>query len=192
MTKFFLVVLFAGLLVLLIYRQILLSKIPNSEQSIPIPYRARDVLVLKRPGIRSIRIVRPIVNPLRFQVDLKRSPQPLEWAFLERTDKKADVAVAGKIDSEGNLVIKRMRDRGHPVAGQYIKKVLSSWKYVHYKMGAIQYYFNVPTIDEHTKIIIDVRGLRRNPRYTQPTDFIEDGQLFYVNGITRDNVSFLK
>lgn len=174
-----------------LYRHILIQQIPAAEKSIPQQIDRQEIPVPKRPGTKSIRIVGPPIKVLKFQLDFKHNPRPLDWQFLERTDRRADVMVEGTIDLEGNLVIQKVRDKGHPKAGEYIKKILGTWKFVQYKTGIIRYYFNVPTRMEHMKVQIDMRGLERHARFAEATDRIETGMVYYVEGINSANVMII-
>ena len=176
---------------MLLYRQIQFMQIPAAQKNIP-DLAGQDELPLpKRPGTQSIRIVGPPIKILKFEIDFKRNPQPIDWNFLEKTDKKADVTVKGEIDFEGNFVIRELRDKGHPRAGQYIQKILSSWKFAQYKMGAIKYYFNVPTKMERMKVQIDIRELERNPKFTRVNDTIRDGMIYFIDGLSRNNIMII-
>lgn len=178
-------------LALFAYREVNMLQIPPMQKSIPDLVMEEQPPVPKRPGTQSIRIVGPPLKVLKFQLDFKRNPQPLDWNYLEQTDKKADVTVDGHIDQEGNLVIERIFDKGHPRAGRYIQKILNTWKFVQYKTGPIKYYFNVPTKIEHMKVQIDVRGLQKNLKYANKNDQIKDGLLYYFQGITKKNVMII-
>jgi len=176
---------------MLLYREILFMQIPVGQKNIPDLSSADELPLPKRPGTQSIRIVGPPIKILKFELDFKRNPQPIDWNFLEKTDKKADVTVKGEIDFEGNFVIRELRDKGHPRAGQYIQKILSSWKFAQYKMGAIKYYFNVPTKMERMKVQIDVRELERNPKFTGANDTIRDGMIYFIEGLSRNNIMII-
>lgn len=176
---------------LIIARKILMSQIPVVERTIPQPVTKEEIPVPKRPGTQSIRIVGPPLKVLKFQIDFKRHPRPLDWDHLERIDKRADISVAATIDANGNLFIDRVIDKGHPKAGQYIKEILSSWSYLQYKTGSIRFYINVPTRDERRKLQIDLRGLEQNRRFVGYKDLVKDGMVYYVEGIGRNNITLL-
>lgn len=173
---------------LLIYRQSLLSQIPEAEKTIPVKVSRDKIPLPRRPGTRSIKIVGPPLKVLKFQIDFTNNPLPLDWAFLERTDKRADVTVEGRIDVNGNFAIESLRDRGHPQAGHYIRKVLSSWKFKQYRYGKIKYYFNVPTRKENMKVQIDMRDLQKNFKFIGPGDYLKTGILCYAKGLSRKNI----
>jgi len=173
---------------LLVYRQILLSQIPEMQKSIPIKID-RDVLpVPKRPGTQSVRIVGPPLKILKFEIDFTRNPRPLDWKLLERTDKRADVMIEGVVDDNGNFRVAKLRDRGHPKAGSYIKSVVSSWRFTPYRRGRIRYYFNVPTRLENMKIQIDLRDMEKNFTYIGPRHQLKNGILCYVDGLNSKSI----
>ncbi len=177
--------------ILLGYRQLQIIKMPAMHKIIPNPLMDEEPPIPKRPGTQSIRIVGPPLKVLKFQLDFKRNPLPLDWRYLEQTDKKADVTVSGFIDNEGSFIIERIFDKGHPRAGRYIEKTLNTWKFVQYKSGPIRYYFNVPTKVEHMKVQIDVRGLQKNLRFADASDQVKDGLLYYIDGLTKNNVMII-
>lgn len=183
-------ILFCGLsvLTLIIYRSILISQIPVEQKNIPFLASQEEIPVPRRPGTQSIKIIGPPLKILKFQLDFKQNPLALDWNYLETIDKSADVLIEGHVDANGNFFINRVKDRGHPEAGRYIKKVLDSWKFVQYKMGPIQYYFNVPSRMENMKVQIDLRKLKKNPRYVSPMDLLKDGMVYYIAGLERKNV----
>ena len=176
---------------LLIFRNILMSQIPDIQKTIPQPMAKEDLPIPKRPGTKSIRIIGPPLKVLKFQIDFKRHPLPLDWALLENMDKRADISVQATIDVNGNLFINRLLDKGHPKAGQYIREVLASWGYLQYKTGTIKFYFNVPTRDESRKVQIDLRGLEKNPRFVGYRDLLEDGMVYYIEGIGLNNIKMI-
>jgi hypothetical protein len=177
--------------ILMIYRQIRIESIPAAQKSIPHKINLEEIPVPRRPGTRSIRIVGPPQKILKFELDFTFSPSPLDWKFLERTDKRADIMVEGRIDADGNFGIQRLRDRGHPKAGQYIKNVMSTWKFTQYMQGTIRYYFNVPTRMEHMKVQIDMRGLERNTKFVERRDKVEMGLIYYIEGIASNNIMII-
>lgn len=183
-------ILFCGLsvLILVIYRNILVSRIPVEQKNIPFFASQEEIPLPRRPGTQSLKIVGPPLKILKFQLDFKQNPLALDWDYLESIDKSADVLVEGSIDASGNFFINRIKDRGHPEAGRYIKKILDSWKFVQYKVGPIQYYFNVPSRMENMKVQIDLRQLRKNPKHLSPGDLLKDGMVYYIEGLERDNV----
>lgn len=176
---------------LIVARKILMSQIPVVERTIPQPMTKEKIPAPKRPGTQSIRIVGPPLKVLKFQIDFKRHPRPLDWNYLEQIDKRADVSVTATIDANGKLFIDRVIDKGHPKAGQYIKEILTSWSYLQYKTGDIKFYFNVPTRDERRKLQIDLRGLQPNRRFVGYKDLVKDGMVYYVEGIGRNNITLL-
>lgn len=180
-----------GIATLATYRSLSIAQIPEAENILPVPVSKDEVPVPRRPGTRSIRIVGPPLKVLKFQIDFKRNPLPLDWRFLERIDKRADVMIEGEIDENGNFAIDRMLDRGHPKAGQYIQKIMSSWEFVQYKSGHIKYYFNVPTKAENMKVQIDITDLSRNLKFVGKTDFLKDGLLYYIEGLKARNVTVI-
>ncbi|MCG8608612.1 hypothetical protein MJD09_26950 [bacterium] len=177
--------------VIMIYRQIRIESIPAAQKSIPHKINLEEIPVPRRPGTQSIRIVGPPQKVLKFELDFTFSPSPLDWKFLERTDKRADIMVEGRIDADGNFGIQRVRDRGHPKAGQYIKNVMSTWKFTRYMEGTIRYYFNVPTRMEHMKVQIDMRGVVRNPKFVERRDKVEIGLIYYIEGIDSNNIMII-
>ena len=179
------------ILSLLVYRAIIMSQIPAVQKKLPFRVIREEMPQPKRPGTRSVRIVGPPLKIIKFQIDFKRHPTPLDWSFLERIDNKADVMVHGEIDANGNFVVNKVQDKGHPKAGRYIKKVLASWKFVHYKMGIIKYYFNVPSRIEQMKVQIDLRGLEKNLKYIGPKSYVKDGMLYYIEGIDKSNIRII-
>ncbi len=174
--------------VLLVYRQVLMSQIPPLRKTIPIKISRDEIPVPRRPGSQSIRIVGPPRKLLKFQIDFTRNPMPIDWRFLEQTDKRADIMVEGVIYANGNFTITRLRDRGHPKAGQYIRRVMSTWKFKQYKKGRIRYYFNVPSRREEMKVQIDLRRLEKNYKFIGPGERVKNGVLCYVDGIGSDNI----
>jgi len=180
------------LVVLLVYRQVVLSQIPVAEKRIPVRIAPDEIPVPRRPGTQSIRIVGPPLKKVKFELDFKRNPLPLDWRFLEQIDKRADIMVDGVIDEMGILTIKRVRDGGHPRAGTYVRKVVSSWRFLPYKMGLIRYYFNVPTRMENMKVQVDVSGLERNPANYTYRMFLRDGVLCHVQGLGRNNIMIIR
>jgi len=175
----------------IVARKILMSQIPVVERTIPQPMTKEKIPIPKRPGTQSIRIVGPPLKVLKFQIDFKRHPKPIDWTYLEQIDKRADISVAATIDDNGKLFINRLIDKGHPKAGQYIKEILSSWSYLQYKTGSIKFYFNVPTRDERRKLQIDMRGLEPNRRFVGYKDLVKDGMVYYIEGIGRNNITLL-
>ncbi|MFQ5864172.1 MAG: hypothetical protein ACE5IW_02975 [bacterium] len=173
-------------------RQILILRIPVGQKFIPTKIVREEIPIPKRPGTKSIRILAPTLKKLKFEIDFKRNPLILDWDFLEKSDKEADVRAEGIIDVAGNFTITNIYDKGHPEAGRYIKKILSTWNFVQYKMGNINYYFNVPTKKENMKVQIDLRGLSHNAKYIEKNDEIIDGLLYYIKGIDRSNVLMIK
>jgi|GEM_PF-1210987 len=180
------------LVVLLVYRQVVLSQIPIAEKRIPVRIAPDEIPIPKRPGTQSIRIVGPPLKKIKFELDFKRNPLALDWHFLEQTDKRADIMVDGVIDEVGILTIKRVRDGGHPKAGSYVRQVVSSWRFLPYKMGSIRYYFNVPTRMENMKVQVDVSRLIRNPSHLSNRVFLKDGVLCHVEGLARDNIMIIR
>jgi len=177
--------------ILLFYREMRLSAIPAAEKRIPFRLEEEEVPTPKRPGTRSIRIVGPPIKTLRFELDFRRQPRPLNWRYLERIDKRADVMLEGFVDAEGLFVINRVNDRGHPKAGRYIREILGTWRFMPYKTGRIRYYFNVPTNMEHMKVQIDLRALQKNKRYVGLYDEVEDGMIYFFEGIDQNNVMMI-
>lgn len=175
----------------LLVRSLLLAQIPAQQKTIPVRATDEKVPVPRRPGTRSIRIVGPPLKTLKFQVDFRRNPQPLDWAYLERVDKRADIMVEGEIDALGRFRLTKVVDRGHPRAGRYIRGILSSWTFVRYKQGTIRYYFNVPTRLENMKVQIDTRDLRKNFKTVGPNDLVSDGLLFYIEGLSPRNIMLI-
>jgi hypothetical protein len=186
-----LIIFLIGVATLAAYRSLSIAQIPEAENIFPVAVSKDEVPVPRRPGTKSIRIVGPPLKILKFQVDFKRNPLPLDWRFLERIDKRADVMIDGEIDENGNFTIERMLDRGHPKAGQYIQKIMTSWKFVQYKSGKIKYYFNVPTKAERMKVQIDITDLSRNLKFVGRTDFLKDGLLYYIEGLKARNVTVI-
>ncbi len=182
----------ALVVVLGVYRQVLLSQIPDAKKIIPVRMSRDDVPIPRRPGTKGIRIVGPPRQVLRFQIDFTKNPEPLDWQFLERTDRRADVIVEGAIDAGGHFSIAKLHDNGHPQAGHYIRQVLSTWKFKQYKKGTIRYYFNVPTRQENMKIQIDARGLQRNLKFVGDADVVQTGVLCYAFGILSKNIMVVK
>ena len=182
----------AAFVVLLVARQVVMRGLPNGEKVIPGKVVQEEIPVPRRPGTMGIRIVGPPLKVVHFQLDFTRNPEPLDWNFLERTDKKTDVMVEGNIDANGNFTITRIRDKGHPKAGRYIKSVLKTWKFLQYKLGTVKYYFNVPTRYEHMKVQIDLRGLRKNLKFIGPREYLKTGVLYYIDGLNRNNIMILK
>ncbi len=179
----------ASLLALLFaYREVLLSQIPDLQTTIPVRVTRDEIPVPRRPGTQSIRIVGPPLKLLRFEIDFTRNPQPIEWAFLERIDKRADVMVEGFVDGSGNFSVAKVRDRGHPKAGNYLRRVLSSWHFSPYRKGTVRYYFNVPTRLENMKVQIDVSGMEKNFKFIGPTNQLKDGILCYVDGLNTRSI----
>ena len=175
-----------------IYRSAVLSQMPDVKKVIPVKLNKEEIPVLKRPGTQSIRIVGPPLKLLKFQIDFNFNPQPLDWKFLERIDKRADIMIEGSVNVNGKFAITRFRDRGHPEAGQYIKNVVESWTFMPYKKGLIKYYFNVPTRMENMKIQIDVRKLVKNFDFIGPNDYLKNGLLCYVEGIEGNNIMIIQ
>ncbi|MFQ5637749.1 MAG: hypothetical protein ACE5IR_07100 [bacterium] len=176
---------------ILLYRQIQLDNIPAAQKRIPYWVEHEEIPVPRRPGTKSIRIVGPPVKRLKFQIDFRRNPAPLDWNRLQLIDMRADVMVEGIIDTEGNFTLRRINDRGHPDAGRYIKSVLNTWKFLQYKTGSIRYYFNVPTSVEHMKVQVDLRGLKKNPKFVQQYDKVVDGMIYYFNGIDNNSITLI-
>ena len=176
---------------LLVYRTILINEIPAAQKVIPFQVSDDEIPVLKRPGTKSVRIVGPPQTVLKFQLDFKRRPQKLDWNYLQRIDKKTEIFLQGRVETDGNFIIEKLQDRGHPKAGLYIREVLNTWKFYPYKIGAISYYFNVPTRMERMKMQIDLTGLSKNPKYLGPNNLIKNGLLYYVEGIGRKNVMIM-
>ena len=174
-----------------IFREISMSQIPDGQKSIPYRMVKEEIPVPKRPGTKSIRIIGPPLKVLKFQLDFKRHPLPLDWDYLERIDKRADISVTASIGVNGNIFINKMLDRGHPKAGEYIKEVLKSWHYLQYKTGTIKFYFNVPTRDERRKVIVDLRGLKKNPRFVGYRDLLKNGLVYFIEGIARNNITLI-
>jgi len=191
MNKVIIYVFAVAALMTLAYRQLQVLRIPHLYKVIPNPLMDEEPPPPKRPGTQSIRIVGPPLKVLKFQLDFKRNPLPLDWNYLERADKNADVTVRGHIDYDGNFIVERIFDKGHPRAGRYIQKILKTWKFVQYKTGPIKYYFNVPTKIEHMKVQIDVRGLKRNLKFAGASDQIKDGLLYFFEGINKKNVMII-
>ena len=189
--KYFSSIIVFTCLALLVYRTVQINEIPAAERTIPFQVSDDEIPVLKRPGTKSIRIVGPIQTILKFQLDFKNRPQQLDWNYLQRIDRKAEIFVQGTIDASGNFIIQKLNDRGHPKAGSYIRKILNSWKFSPYKTGAINYYFNVPTRMERMKMQIDLTELSKNPKYLGPNKLIKNGLLYYVEGIGRNNVMIM-
>ena len=96
--------------------------------------------------------------------------------------------IEGRIDTRGNFRVTKLRDRGHPEAGQYLKRVLQTWSFVPYKQGVIKYYFNLPTRLENMKIQIDLRRLEKNFDYIGPNDVLKNGMLCFVEGISGKSI----
>lgn len=178
-------------LILLLFREMQISSIPAAEKRIPFRLEQEEVPVPMRPGTQSIRIVGPPLKILKFQLDFRYNPLPLDWNFLERIDRRADVMAEGLIDLDGNFLIQRILDRGHPKAGRYIQDVLKTWKFVQYKTGRIKYYFNVPTSMEHMKVQIDLRELKKNAKHVGLYDNVEDGMIYLFEGIDHRNVMLI-
>jgi len=184
-------VLFAMLLLVLalrFYRESLLSQIPATEKIMPLSVNMEKIPIPRRPGTQSIRIVGPPQTLLKFQIDFSKNPTILDWAYLERVDKRADVMVEGVIEVNGDFRISVVRDRGHPQARSYIESVLKTWRFKPYKVGKIRYYFNVPSRSENMKVQINTIGLNRNFKYVGPNHHIKTGVLCYADGINGDNI----
>ncbi|NIR51887.1 hypothetical protein GWO43_25265 [candidate division KSB1 bacterium] len=178
-------------LLLLLYRQVRIENMPAAQTRIPFRVEQEEIPTPKRPGTQSIRIVGPPIKVVKFQLDFRRRPKPLDWNFLERIDRRADVSIEGFIDVDGNFLILRVNDRGHPRAGTYIRDVLETWKFLQYKTGIIKYYFNVPTSMENMKVQIDLRGLQKNARFVGPYEEVQDGLIYYLDGLNQKNVMLI-
>ncbi|RMF62241.1 MAG: hypothetical protein D6743_12345 [Calditrichaeota bacterium] len=178
-------------LVLLAVREVLLLRMPSVEKVIPHRAAVEEIPVPRRPGTRSIRIVGPPLKVVRFQLDFKRNPQPIDWHLLERMDKKADVMVEGTIDINGGFSINRVQDKGHPRAGRYISSILRTWQFTPYKSGKVKYYFNVPSRVEQMKLQIDLRQLTKNLKFLRRNEVLEDGMLFYIEGLNARSVMLI-
>lgn len=165
-----------------------MNGIPAAQKIIPFQMSEEEIPIPRRPGTKSIKIVAPPKIVLKFQLDFRRLPLPLDWNYLQRIDKKAEVFVQGTVDPRGNFIIDKIQDGGHPHAGLYIKQVLNSWKFVPFKTGVMSYYFNVPSRMERMKMQIDLTGLQKNPKHIRPNHLIKNGLLYYVEGISRRNI----
>ncbi len=182
----------AGVLCLGMYRSNVLSRIPNVQKSIPVRIIEEEVPIPKRPGTQSIRITGPPLRPIKFQIDFKQNPLPLDWTYLEKIDKRADILIEGKVSTKGGFSVSKIRDRGHPEAGKYISEILATWSFLPYKKGALRFYFNVPTRKENMKIQIDLRRLEKNFDYVGPNDYLTNGTLCYVQGIDNWNIMLIR
>jgi len=174
------------------YRGNILSQIPATQKSIPVRITEEEVPIPKRPGTQSIRITGPPLRPIKFQIDFKQNPMPLDWTYLEKIDKRADVMIEGRVDEKGDFSVSKIRDRGHPEAGKYVNDILSTWRFMPYKKGVIKFYFNVPTRKENMKVQIDLRRLEKNFDYVGPNDYLTDGALCYVQGIDNWNIMLIR
>ncbi len=187
--KYFIVLFFVGSLCIGMYRNSVLSGIPKIHKSIPVRILEEELPVPKRPGTQSIRITGPPLRPIKFQIDFNRNPKQLDWAYLEKIDKRADIMIEGEIGEKGSFRVLKIRDRGHPEAGKYISDILNTWSYMPYKKGTIKFYFNVPTRKENMKVQIDLRRLEKNFDFVGRNDYLTDAVLCYVQGL--DNWSIM-
>lgn len=181
-----------GLFCISVYRSRALSRIPKVKKSIPVRIIEEEVPIPKRPGTQSIRITGPSLRPIKFQIDFKHNPMPLDWTYLEKIDKRADIMIEGEIGGKGGFSVSKIRDRGHPEAGKYINDILSTWRFMPYKKGTIKFYFNVPTRKENMKVQIDLRRLEKNFDYVGPNDYLTDAALCYIRGLDNWNIMLIR
>ena len=154
---FFLALLFLGFV---IWRGLVWFGMPmDSDHLIPSPAEEEvESIPPPRPGVQGIMIMGAKIIPPIFQIDLTKSEIPLNWRTLELIDPDTDVEVVGEIMNNGQLIISRINDKGHPSAGRLIEQALSTWIYTKYKSGPISFWFNLPS--KGRRLIIDIRGLK--------------------------------
>lgn len=173
---FFLALLF---LVFVIWRGLVWFGMPmDSDHLIPSPAEEEvESLPPPRPGVQGIMIMGAKIIPPVFQIDLTKSEIPLNWRTLELIDPDTDVEVVGEIMKNGQLIISRINDKGHPSAGRLIEQALSTWVYTKYKSGPISFWFNLPS--KGRRLIIDIRRVKVRKIETT-SEIVRNGKLHLV------------
>lgn len=138
-----------------------------------------SLIIPVRPGTRGIVIDLPQENPMFFGIDVLRS-EPVDWHYLYRLDPRTDVRIRGFIDLNGRLTIQNIIDVTHAGAGEYLRNILSTWKYTPLKTGEITFHFNLPS--EGAKLIVYTHALYRNPTVDRKLPILP-ARLYHVEGI---------
>lgn len=137
------------------------------------------LMIPLRPGTRGVVIDLPQENPMFFGIDVLQS-EPVDWDYLHRLDPRTDVRIRGWIDLNGRLIIQNVIDVTHAGAGEYLRSILSTWRYTPLKTGEITFHFNLPS--EGAKLIVYTSGLYRNPNVDRKLPILE-ARLYHVEGI---------
>lgn len=154
--------------------------------------RPDSLTIPPRPGIQGVVISGPILKDLVFDIDLSAAGlTALDWNRLENIDRTAVVSIRAKVNTRGELMFDRMandiKDSGHPDAGRYIERVLSSWVYFPYKSGDISFYFNVAS--RGSKLIIDAHELEQAD-HIDDLIYVKNGLLYYIDGLSSRDVKY--
>lgn len=138
------------------------------------------LVIPPRPGTLGVLIDLPQENPMFFGIDVLQS-DPVDWEYLNRLDPRTDVRIRGFIDFNGELIIQNVIDVTHAGAGDYLKSILSTWRYTPpVRTGEIMFHFNLPS--EGHKLIVYTGGLKRNPNVDKKLP-IFNARLYYVKGV---------
>ena len=175
----------------LLWRMCILMGLPNNDSYIPGLAATEIIEIPQRPGIQGIVITGPIIEPLFFTIDLRRSPNILDWENLNNIEPGADVKIRAKI-REGKMEFDRakgdIKDTGYPTAGSIIETALKSWCYKPYKEGEIRFWFHLGS--EREKLIINPSGLKPKEKFAKYP--IHDGKLHNIKGIKKTEIRIEK
>ncbi len=163
-------------------KKILYEALPVSQKHLIYANAPTEMNIPERPGVQGILISGPKIDPLFFSIDLSKSGvMQIDWQYMISLDPGTDVKVNGVIDNKGRLHFNQedVLMGGHTKAGNYIQKILRTWRFTPYREGHIQFWFNLPSLGK--KMIIDMRELKRKssipeyiPIYTGKVHYIEN------------------
>ena len=174
------------------WRAYTLWRLPFDEVQIPSVSQEEKLEIPPRPGIQGILITGPVIEPLRFTIDLSKAGiRSLNWRQLQTVDPYTDVKVSCHIDDQGRLVFSQadLLMEGHTEAGMMIQRALKTWMYTPYKTGTIRFWFNLPS--KGKKLVIDIIELKRKDDIPEHIP-IYDGQIHLIDGIPINHLYIVK
>lgn len=175
-------------LVLLVWREIQLQRLPPDEIRLYPPDLTEMMEIPPRPGVRGLMITGPRIEPLYFSIDLTKSGiRSLDWRRLQIVDPNADVKITARVSEDGRLNFSSddIAMEGHTEAGLIIQNAMRTWLFTPYKNGQIEFWFNLPS--KGKKLIIDTQALSR--RASVPGQVpIYNGRLHFIEYVPQNEI----
>ena len=173
---------------IVLYYLIAMGRIPYDNADFG---ETEEIVVLpERPGTQSLILTGPIIRPLIFTLDFRRSKlQAINWEEIRNIDPTADVRITAMLTPEGTLKFDSIRDiysPGHTRAGQMFARAVRTWAYTPYMTGTIIFTFRVGAVGK--KVTIDISRLQRKAGL-DPDVPIRTGKLYLIeNGLSPKEV----